>query len=229
MARGPSYRVLVSSSRSRLAVLTVSAGLLLAGCGGAAAEGTPSAEGHDHSDGVAVVEGPRDEYAGLDLAEPYRRPSFTLTDSTGAVFDFKSRTAGRPTLLFFGYTNCPDICPTTMADVAVALRGLEPAVTDELQVIFVTTDPATDTPEVLAEYLARFDADLPTRFIGLTGDQEAIDQAQLATGVPLAEDQGRLHSSLLLLYGAEDEAPVAFDTGNTPQDIAGDLTLVAGS
>ena len=215
--------------RPALAALSVSALLALAGCGGGPAT-TGQADGgsgHDHSDAAATVEGPEDRYAGLDLAEPYRRPSFTLTDTTGAAFDFKAVTAGRPTLLFFGYTNCPDVCPTTMADVAVALRGLDPSLVEDLQVVFVTTDPAVDSPEVLGDYLGRFDADLPVRFIGLTGDQEAIDQAQLSTGVPLAEDSGRLHSSLLLLYGTDDEAHVAFDAGNTSRDIAADLRLVA--
>jgi protein SCO1 len=215
--------------RPALAALSVSALLALAGCGGGPAT-TGQADGgsgHDHSDAAATVEGPEDRYAGLDLAEPYRRPSFTLTDTTGAAFDFKAVTAGRPTLLFFGYTNCPDVCPTTMADVAVALRGLDPSLVEDLQVVFVTTDPAVDSPEVLGDYLGRFDADLPVRFIGLTGDQEAIDQAQLSTGVPLAEDAGRLHSSLLLLYGTDDEAHVAFDAGNTSRDIAADLRLVA--
>jgi protein SCO1/2 len=113
--------------------------------------------------------------------------------------------------------------------VAVALRRVDPAVVQDLQVVFVTTDPAFDTPPVLGEYLAQFDADLPTRFIGLTGDQESIEQAQLSTGVPLAEDDGRLHSSLLLLYGADDAAHVAFDGGNTPQDIAADLGVVAAA
>ncbi len=213
--------------------LFVAAGLALAGCGGTAAgEGVSNGSGgHDHAEGAppAVVEGPEDRYAGLDLAEPYRRPSFTLTDTTGAAFDFKAATGGRPTLLFFGYTSCPDVCPTTMADVAVAMRGLDPAVVEEVRVVFVTTDPAFDSPEVLGEYLGRFDADLGTPFIGLTGPQEAIDQAQLSTGVPLAEDAGRLHSSLLLLYGADDAAHVAFDAGNTPQDIAADLRVVAGA
>ncbi|MGY1592923.1 SCO family protein [Geodermatophilus sp. SYSU D00708] len=213
--------------RSRPAVLALCAGLLLAGCGGGAA--AEDGEGHDHSGGVAVVEGPEDRYAGLDLPDPYQRPSFTLTDTAGQAYDFAAATAGTPTLLFFGYTNCPDVCPTTMADVAVALRGLDPALAQRVQVVFVTTDPAFDTPEVLAEYLGRFDGDLPNRFVGLTGDQAAVDRAQLATGVPLAEEQGRLHSSLLLLYGADDLAHVAFDTGNTSRDIAGDLDLVAGA
>src|SRR3712207_8127068 len=78
-------------------------------------------------------------------------------------YDFGAQTAGTPTLLFFGFTNCPDICPTTMADVAVALRGVDPALAEDVQVVFVTTDPAFDTPEVLTEYLGRFDADLPAR------------------------------------------------------------------
>ena len=203
--------------------MLVAGALALSGCSASAGD-----EGHDHADAPAVVEAPADRYAGLDLAEPYRRPTFTLTDTTGAAYDFKAATAGRPTLLFFGYTNCPDICPTTMADVAVALRGLEPELAAAVQVVFVTTDPAFDTPEVLGEYLGRFDADLPTRFVGLTGDQEAIDQAQLSAGVPLAEDDGRMHSSLLLLYGTGNEAQVAFDAGNTARDIADDLRLVAG-
>jgi protein SCO1/2 len=214
-----------------LVAILLSAVVLLTGCGrNATADGRSEggSGGHDHSDAPATVEGPDDHYAGLDLAEPYRRPSFTLTDTTGASVDFEAATAGRPTLLFFGYTNCPDVCPTTMADIAVALRGLDSTLVEDLQVVFVTTDPATDTPAVLGEYLGRFDADLPVPFVGLTGDQAAIDQAQLSTGVPLAEDQGRLHSSLLLLYGTDDEAHVAFDAGNTARDIAADLRLVAG-
>ncbi len=213
--------------RPVLAALSLSAAVALTGCGADTQADGQGGGGHDHSDAPATIEGPEDRFAGLDLAEPYRRPSFTLTDTTGAPFDFRAATSGRPTLLFFGYTNCPDICPTTMADVAVALRGLDAALVEDLQVVFVTTDPAFDTPEVLGEYLGRFDADLPVRFTGLTGDQEAIDQAQLSAGVPLAEDQGRLHSSLLLLYGTDDEAHVAFDAGNTSRDIAADLRLVA--
>ena len=214
--------------RPALAVLSLSAVLVLTGCGGdATAEGHSDGSGHDHPAGPATVVGADDKYAGLDLAEPYRRPSFTLTDTTGAAFDFRAATSGRPTLLFFGYTNCPDVCPTTMADIAVALRGLDAALVQDLQVVFVTTDPASDSPAVLGEYLDRFDADLPVPFIGLTGDRATIDQAQLSTGVPLAEDAGRLHSSLLLLYGTDDEAHVAFDAGNTSRDIAADLRLVA--
>ena len=213
--------------KQALTALLLSAGLALAGCSGSAtADGET---GHDHSSAPAAVEAPKDKYAGLDLAQPYRRPTFTLTDTSGAAYDFRSATGGRPTLLFFGYTRCPDVCPTTMADVAVALRGLDAAVTKKVQVVFVTTDPAFDKPAVLGEYLRRFDADLPVRFVGLTGSQKLIDSAQLSAGVPLAEEDGRLHSSLLLLYGTDDEAHVAFDAGNTSRDIAHDLEAVAGA
>ncbi|SNS32460.1 protein SCO1/2 [Geodermatophilus pulveris] len=207
--------------RGRLAAAMLCAWLVLAGCGGGAAD-----EAHEGHGAVAQVEGPEDRYAGLDLPDPYQRPSFTLTGPGGQPYDFAAETDGEPTLLFFGFTNCPDICPTTMADVALALRGVDPALAEQVQVVFVTTDPAFDTPDVLAEYLSRFDADLPTRFVGLTGTQEQIDQAQLAAGVPQAEDNGRLHSSLLLLYGTDDLADVAFDAGNTSRDIAEDLALV---
>lgn len=226
-------RGLRSRTRAAVPVLLLAAGLGLSGCGGtsSAGEASPaSGSGHDgHSgDAPATVEGPDDVFAGYDLAEPYRRPSFTLTDVTGASYDFKAQTAGRPTLLFFGYTQCPDVCPTTMADVSVALRSVDPSLAEEVQVVFVTTDPGNDSPEVLGEYLGQFDADLPNRYVGLTGDEEAVVRAQLAAGVPQAEEEGRLHSTLLLLYGRDDQAQVAFDAGNSSRDIADDLQAIAG-
>lgn len=212
-----------------LPAVLLAAGLLLTACGGSSDGEVSSSGGHDHSgDAPARVEGPDDRFAGLDLPTPYQRPSFQLTDTAGAPFDFRAETAGKPTLLFFGYTNCPDICPTTMADISVALRQVDPAIAEQVQVVFVTTDPAFDSPEVLGDYLGRFDADLPTSFIGLTGSQEAIEQAQLSAQVPQAQDNGRLHSTQLLLYGTDDQAQVAFDAGNSARDIADDLAVIAG-
>jgi protein SCO1/2 len=209
-----------------LPALALASGLLLAGCGG---DADAAADGHDsHSAAVASVSGgSAGPYQGINLADPYQKPDFTLTDSTGAAFDFAQRTAGGPTLLFFGYTNCPDVCPTTMANVMIALGQVEPEVAAETSVVFVTTDPARDTPEVLGSYLDRFDSALSTPFIGLTGDQAQIDQAQLAAGVPQAEDGGQTHSALLLLYGTDGEAHVAFDAETAGSVIAHDLTLVA--
>ena len=196
--------------------------LALVACGW---DDTQAHDEHPASVSSSADDGP---YAGRELAEPKARPAFTLTDQTGSAFDFAARTAGQPTLLFFGYANCPDVCPTTMADVSVALRSVDPALAEEVQVVFVTTDPGNDSPEVLGEYLGQFDADLPNRYVGLTGDEEAVVRAQLAAGVPQAEEEGRLHSTLLLLYGRDDQAQVAFDAGNTSRDIADDLQAIAG-
>ena len=142
----------------RPAALLLTAGLLLAGCGGSGDAGSTEVSdagaAHSHSSAPAQVEGgDSGTYAGIDLDPPYQRPSFTLTDSTGAPYDFTTATAGKPTLLFFGYTHCPDVCPTTMADIAVALRGMDPAVAAQVQVVFVTTGPARDSPAVLEAYL----------------------------------------------------------------------------
>jgi protein SCO1/2 len=222
-----------SATRTGLTALALATGLLVAGCGGDADADTAASGDHGHDMGAmeapATVagDGAPSPYSGLHLKDPYQKPEFSLTDSTGAPFDFATGTADGPTLLFFGYTNCPDVCPTTMADVAIALRTADPAVVAATNVVFVTTDPARDTPEVLGQYLDRFDADLGTDFIGLTGDQAQVDQAQLAAGVPLAEDDGKTHSAMLLLYGTDGEADVAFNGGNTAQDIAHDLAVVA--
>jgi protein SCO1/2 len=212
-------------SRRGAAALLAVAGLALAGCGtgeAATASGSSSAP-------ASVSAAQHGKYDGINLSTPYHRPSFTLTDTSGASYDFTTATEGKPTLLFFGYTNCPDVCPTTLADIAVALRSVPAEVAKRVQVVFVTTDPKRDTTTALRTWLDHFDADLPDTFVGLTGDQSALDQAQLSAGVPVAQEDGQTHSALLLLYGADDKAHVAFDAGNTPQDIAHDLELVAAS
>jgi protein SCO1 len=202
------------------------AALLLAGGLGLTACGAGSADASD-TNAVASVSTAPSRYDGVDLDPAYQRPQFTLTADTGGTYDFTTATKGKPTLLFFGYTHCPDVCPTTMADIAVALRDVGPDLAKQVQVVFVTTDPKRDSTARLAQWLGQFDADLPTRFVGLTGSQQVLDQAQLSAGVPVAQDGGQTHSALLLLYGADDKAHVAFDAGNTPKDIAHDLKLVA--
>lgn len=203
-----------------LAVLAMAATLL----------GCSSADAGDHAAGhVATVAGGGEQgpYAGRELPEPAPRPDFTLTDQDGASFNFAGRTAGQPTLLFFGYANCPDVCPTTMADVALALQSVPAELAARTQVVFVTTDPARDTAQFLGEYLARFDQGLPNRFIGLTGTQAEVENAQTVSGVPLAEDGGTMHATSLYLYGTDDVARVMFSAGDTQAEIAQDLETVA--
>ena len=179
------------------------------------------------SPAISVQPTPQGTYRGLELGPPQPRPTFTLTDTTGSRYDFAAETRGRPTLLYFGYTHCPDVCPTTMADVAAALRGTPEPLRSEVRVVFVTTDPARDTGKVLAAWLRNFDPDLPRKFVGLTGTTAQVDAAQAAAKIPVATDGGQTHSAEQLLYGSDDYARVAYVSGSSPDDLRHDLPLVA--
>lgn len=208
---------------TRRKALTAVAGLVLlvlSACTSGGSKGTAQpSELNDHT-------GSR--YQGVGLTPPQPRPQFSLTDTAGHRFRFGTATAGKPTLLFFGYTHCPDVCPTTLADIAEALRTSPVKLRAATQIVFVTTDIKRDTAAVLKAYLAKFDPDLPTKFIGLTGAQAEIDAAQAAAHVTLAEDEGQTHSAEVLLYGSDDYARVAFLQGNDEStQIAHDLPLVA--
>jgi hypothetical protein len=87
-----------------------------------------------------------DAYRDGIVTPPLPKPRFVLTDTSGARFDFWNRTQGSVTLLFFGYTNCPDQCPMHMSNIGVALKKLPPRIADQVKLVFVTTDPARDTP-----------------------------------------------------------------------------------
>jgi protein SCO1/2 len=213
-------------SRLRAAVAAGLLTVLLAGCGSSSSAGSDgpkasatASELNDHPGGT---------YDGLGLDPPQPRPQFTLTDTAGSEFRFGTQTAGKPTLLFFGYTNCPDVCPTTLADIAMGLQQVPAAVRQQTRVVFVSTDVKRDTAAVLKAYLAKFDTGLPNRFIGLRGSQSEVDAAQAAAHVTLAEDEGQTHSSQVLLYGTDDYARVAFlQSTNQAAQVAHDLPLVA--
>ncbi len=206
----------------RLLAGLAAAMLVVTGCSGTSARPAPSAirsELNDHTDPT---------YSGLGLTPPQPRPQFTLTDEAGRPFKFGSVTAGKPTLLYFGYTNCPDVCPTTLADIATALRRVPANVRTATQVVFVTTDVKHDTGPVLKSYLSKFDAGLGNKFVGLTGTQSEIDAAQAAAHVTLAQDEGQTHSAQVLLYGSDDYARVAFLQSNDEAgQVVHDLPLVA--
>jgi protein SCO1/2 len=112
--------------------------------------------------GKAPVTFKNTDLTGLDYAS-----GFSLTDHTGkprTLADFK----GKVVLVFFGYTQCPDVCPTTMAEMSAMMTELGPQA-DKVQVLFVTVDPERDTQELLAQYVPAFDK----RFLGLYGDAAA--------------------------------------------------------
>jgi protein SCO1/2 len=120
----------------------------------------------------------------LALAACDGAPKFKSTDITGVEYgrslelpdtsgrlrrleDFR----GKAVVLFFGFTHCPDVCPTTLADLATVVKSLGPDA-DRVQVLFVTVDPERDTPEDLAKYVGAFDP----RFLGLRGDLGATQR-----------------------------------------------------
>jgi protein SCO1 len=168
-------------------------------------------------------------YSGFGLTPPQPRPNFVLTDEAGRSFAFGQRTQGRPTLLFFGYTNCPDDCPTTMADIHLALKEVPAGVRSKTLVVFVTTDPKRDTGTRLKTWLSQYQGGVPAaNWIGLRGTRAQLDVAQAAAHVAVAADDGQTHSLSVLLYGPDDYAHVSFALTDTErQQMVHDLPLVA--
>ena len=109
---------------------------------------------------------------GLEIDEPWPAPAFTLDDTAGEPFDFRSETSGRLSLVFFGYTHCPDICPVQMSILDAALADLAYRERQRIRVLFVTTDPERDTPERLRAWLDRFDPS----FVGLHGGVDRVNE-----------------------------------------------------
>jgi protein SCO1/2 len=148
---------------------------------------------------------------------------FTLTDQNGALRsdrDFH----GRWVLLYFGYTFCPDVCPTTLAKMASALGKLGPQA-DRFVPVFITIDPARDTPSVLKTYLAAFGP----QFVGLTGKPSDIANVAHAYRVyyakhPLAGGNYAMdHSSVIYLIDPNGKFVKAYDDDASPVALANDL------
>ena len=167
-------------------------------------------------------------YQGAGLVPPQPRPSFTLTDTAGTSFAFGTRTAGHPTFLYFGYTECPDVCPETMADIMLALKKVPASVARKTFVVFVSTDVKHDTGPVIKQWLSHFSPGTGATWVGLRGTQAQIDAAQAAAHVFVASDAGQTHSAQALLYGPDDYAHVTFlQSTNEQQQMAHDLPIVA--
>lgn len=153
-------------------------------------------------------------------------PEFTLTDTSGRPFNFAARTRGKLAYLYFGYTHCPDVCPTTMGDLAAALRLVKPAVRRRVEVVFVTVDPARDTGPVLRAWLDHYSHS----FVGLRGPERAILAAGRASGVPLVAPPRHHpasyavdHGALLIPYSPDGRAHVVYAQGFKAADYAHDM------
>lgn len=169
------------------------------------------------------------EYQGNRLDPPLPVPDFELVTDDGQPFRL-SQGGGDITLVYFGYTFCPDVCPLTLADVKQALAELDPADRQRVRVIFISVDPERDTPEVLDRYLAAFDP----AFIGLTGDYPTIEQVMQPFGA-FAEKEtatgssaGYLvsHTARLYLLNADREILLTYPFEFEPGGLANDLTYL---
>lgn len=161
---------------------------------------------------------------GVKIGDAERRPDFILTSTTGETFDFRQETDGYLTLLYFGYTNCPDVCPIHFANLAGGLDQVPDAVKAQVRVVFVGVDPPRDTAARMREWLDHFDRS----FIALLGTEVELEAAQLAAGVPPATREGDLgdgrysvaHAGWVLGYTAHDEQTWQFPLGVRQQSWA---------
>ncbi|WP_314614449.1 SCO family protein [Streptomyces stackebrandtii] len=188
-------------------------------------EDKPSGTG---SRSIAEVSGGSDSTkAATVLDRPFTKPSLVLTDTKGEKYDLRERTKGKPTLIYFGYTHCPDVCPMTMSNIAIAKKQLPKADQDKLQVVFVTTDPERDTSAELAKWLPA--AGDPS-FTGLTGEFSTIQAGARSIGIgidPPKKENGNvvsMHGAQVIAFSpTTDQGYVLYGEDTTVEDYAKDL------
>ncbi len=188
--------------------------LLLGGCGSA---------------GEVVVPVDEDGLHGVRLDQPYTAPSLPLTATDGSSYSLAESTDKPLTLVFFGYTSCPDICTVVMSSLAAAVTRLDDAQAEQVDVVFVTTDPAVDDVEKVRRFVGRFDPD----FIGLTGDLDTIiaDAEALAVAVEKGEKLPSggfavAHGTQVIAISADDRAHVVWNDETSAADFADDIATL---
>ncbi|MGD7707156.1 SCO family protein [Microlunatus sp. Y2014] len=177
-------------------------------------------------EGPVVVNDPGDDgWGGTRVTTPYEVPDLSLTDAHGQAYNLRTSPSTPVTLVFFGYTNCPDVCIAVLSDVAMALKRSDPGVADRITMVFVTTDPNRDTPDVIKAYLDRFD---PT-FVGLTGEMSDIKALAKPLGVSI-EGMKKLpsggyevgHGAQVIGINAQDQGVVVWTPGTPIGDLMAD-------
>ena len=171
-------------------------------------------------------------YAGIELEPAKPKADFTLTTVSGEPFRFREQTDGHVTLLFFGYTACPDVCPVHMANIAEALKKVTPGEREKVRVVFVSTDPDRDTPERIRDWLSHFDSS----FIGLRGPLSEVHRIEQEFGLapsstdatgPTDTTYAVGHAAQILAFTPDDSLRVFYPFGTRQQDWAKDLPRLA--
>jgi protein SCO1/2 len=172
-------------------------------------------------------------FRGVITSPPREKPDFTLTDFNGEPFNFRLATNGKVTLLFFGYTHCPDVCPLHVANVAAVLKKLPFEAREAIRFVFVSTDPDRDTPQRLKEWLGNFD---PT-FIGLRGSVDEVNRILYTLRMPpidlsqkpAAAPQEYLvgHAAQVLAFSTDGYSRLEYPFGIRQDDWAHDLPKLA--
>lgn len=172
---------------------------------------------------------PASTLRGFAYDPPDPAPDFELIDTAGQAFRLTD-SAGQARLLFFGFTHCPDICPTTLARLSTALNQLTPADAARARVLFVSVDPERDTPELIGRYLADFEAPIT----GLTGELPALEAMAADYHVAFLKDppdaQGddytMVHSGSVFLIDPVGMLRASYMDPIQPEDLAHDLAMV---
>ena len=170
-----------------------------------------------------------DEFRGTTYTEPYPvAPEFELTRANGEPFQL-SEQRGKIVLLFFGYTSCPDVCPTTMAELKQALDRLSPHNLEDVQVVFITVDPERDTPERVQEYVNHFN----DGFIGLSGEPDELAKIWNDYGVYREIVEGTSaagylvnHTARVTMIDQDGNLRVSFDFETPVDDLVHDMQLI---
>lgn len=192
-------------------------GALLAGC----ASGQPEGRADVRVNGASG-------WAGTAVTAGYPLPDETFTDTSGEDVVPAEDAADGVTLVFFGYSHCPDICNVVLANIASALRGSPASVRDSTRVLFVTTDPARDTPAVVRGYLDRFDRS----FDGLVAPVATVEQAAKQLHVSYERPDGTTggyqveHGTYTTAF-VDGEATVVWSDTTAVADLRADLRRLA--
>jgi len=176
-----------------------------------------------------------DDVKAGDLHGSVVDPPFTvskdaLVDTDGDAYSLTESTDKRLTMVFFGYTNCPDICGLVMGNLASAMTRLDEKDRDQVDVVFVTTDPDRDTDEVLRRYLDRYD----TSFIGVTGPIDEIAAVGKSIAVGLGEKLATggyevdAHTTQVTGIDSDDQAPIYWSQTTSSKQFADDIHTLLG-